>query len=80
MLILSKTQYFRGVDTANTKHNAVLFLGVDSSYTKQDAVFSERGYCLYWTVRSIFGGVTLLKLSKTQYFRGVDIAYTKHGA
>ena len=38
---------------------------VDTAYTRQDAVFS---------------GCILLKLRKTQYFRGVDTVYTKQNA
>ena len=42
MLILSITQYDRGVDTTLTKHYAV-FLGVDTAYIKQDADFPRLG-------------------------------------
>ena len=75
MLILSKTQYFRGGYTANTKHNAVLILGVDSSYT--NARRSIFGAWILLIQNSILGGVTLLKLSKTQYFRVMDTGYTE---
>ena len=75
MLILYDTQHFRGVDTINTK---------------QYAVFSGGRYCLYNTIRSIFGrsilfinnaqhlgGTILFILSNTKYFRGFDTTYTK---
>ena len=47
-------QYFRGVDTA---------------CIKQYAIFAGDRYCLYETIRSIFGGSILLSSCKMQNFR-----------
>ena len=65
LLISSNTQYFRVVDTA---------------YIKQNAVFSRGRYCLYQAIGSIFWGWILFILRTTQYFPGVDTAYTKQYA
>ena len=71
-------RYFLGVDTACTKKT--YFWWVDTADMKQDSVFSGGGYCVYRTVRSIFGGLILLILSTTKYFRAVITAYTEQYA
>ena len=63
LLILSNTKYFRGVDTA---------------YIKQNAVLSGGRCYFYKAINIIFGESMLLILSNTtQYYRGVDTAYTE---
>jgi len=90
LLILTNTQYFRGVDTTHTDYYAV-FSGVDNPYTLQHAVFSGNHapyteqyavFCgesilLLLSNTQHFRGVILLILCNTQYYRGIDTAFTK---
>jgi len=54
-LIVSNKQYFRGVNTACTKHYAV-YSGVDTTYTEQHDVFSGDQYYIYLALRRLFEG------------------------
>ena len=55
LFILSTTELFWGMDTSYTTHYA-LFSGVNIFCTMNYAILSGGRYCLYYALRSIFGG------------------------
>ena len=58
------------MDTVYAKHTPC-FRGVDT-------IYSGGRYCVYYALRSIFGGWILFMLCTTQYFRGMDTIYTMY--